>query len=35
MKDVRNLMEAISSSSEVGRKLLFVKLKHVVNVKSL
>lgn len=35
MEEVRNLMAAISSSFEVGRKLQYVKLKHVVNEKSL
>lgn len=34
MEEVRNLV-TIFSSSEVGRKSLYVTLKHVVNVKSL
>lgn len=35
MEEVKNLMVTIFSSSELGRKLLYVKFKYVVNVKSL
>ena len=35
MKQVRKLMQSIFSSFKVGRKLLYIKLKEVVNVKLL